>query len=227
MEGREGGLDAAATRFLARREKKFADVSDAQAAFATFEAGDLTRARARLETLGRRLYSSDVRAALVACYWRMGEGALAEDAWLKLCEMKNSRCGKYGDRDWLVSYRRWTPGLADAMEDFLALRVRPGWGCVGGRVRRAKRDADARRVVGAVAQSRTTSSNLAKVAAWTRSFANVREPAGAGGPSRARSHGRARHPERLGEFRSRSTSTFALLRGVAFFRGWLSKIIAR
>lgn len=120
--------DAAATRFLARREKKFADVSDAQAAFATFEAGDLTRARARLETLGRRLYSSDVRAALVACYWRMGEGALAEDAWLKLCEMKNSRCGKYGDRDWLVSYRRWTPGLADAMEDFLALRVRPGWG---------------------------------------------------------------------------------------------------
>ena len=63
-------------------------MSDAQAAFATFEAGDLTRARARLETLGRRLYSSDVRAALVACYWRMGEGALAEDAWLKLCEME-------------------------------------------------------------------------------------------------------------------------------------------
>ena len=124
--------DAAATRFLARREKKFADVSDAQAAFATFETGDLTRARARLETLGRRLYSSDVRAALVACYWRMGEGALAEDAWSKLCEMKDSRCGKYGDRDWLVSYRRWTPGLADAMEDFLALRVRPGWGGEGG-----------------------------------------------------------------------------------------------
>ena len=123
--------DAAATLFLARREKKFADVSDAQAAFATFETGDLTRARARLETLGRRLYSSDVRAALVACYWRMGEGALAEDAWSKLCEMEDSRCGKYGDRDWLLSYRRWTPGLADAMEDFLALRVRPGWGGEG------------------------------------------------------------------------------------------------
>ena len=54
--------DAAATLFLARREKKFADVSDAQAAFATFETGDLTRARARLETLGRRLSSSDVPA---------------------------------------------------------------------------------------------------------------------------------------------------------------------
>ena len=128
MERREGHYGPAADAVSGETGEKIRRRVGRAGTFATFEAGDLTRARARLETLGRRLYSSDVRAALVACYWRMGEGALAEDAWLKLCEMKNSRCGKYGDRDWLVSYRRWTPGLADAMEDFLALRVRPGWG---------------------------------------------------------------------------------------------------
>ena len=75
MEGREGGgLRLAGEVSGEAGEKIRRRVGAAQAAFATFEAGDLTRARARLETLGRRLYSSDVRAALVACYWRMGRG---------------------------------------------------------------------------------------------------------------------------------------------------------
>ena len=65
---------------------------------------------------------SDVRAALVATYWRGGDAAKAEDTWLDLCQIDDAQCGKYGDKGWLLSYRKWTPGLADAMQDFLKLR---------------------------------------------------------------------------------------------------------
>ena len=79
-------------------------------------------ADAEFETLARQLYSSDVRAALVATYWRAGDAAKAEDTWLDLCQIDDAQCGKYGDKGWLLSYRKWTPGLADAMLDFLKLR---------------------------------------------------------------------------------------------------------
>jgi hypothetical protein len=82
----------------------------------------LQGATSRLETLARQLYSSDVRAALVATYWRGGDAAKAEDTWLDLCQIDDAQCGKYGDKGWLLSYRKWTPGLADAMQDFLKLR---------------------------------------------------------------------------------------------------------
>ena len=62
------------------------------------------------------------RAALVATYWRGGDAAKAEDTWLDLCQIDDAQCGKYGDKGWLLSYRKWTPGLADAMQDFLKLR---------------------------------------------------------------------------------------------------------
>jgi tetratricopeptide (TPR) repeat protein len=114
--------DAAADLFNANRQKREAKISAAQAGFATFEAGDLQGATSRLETLARQLYSSDVRAALVATYWRGGDAAKAEDTWLDLCQIDDAQCGKYGDKGWLLSYRKWTPGLADAMQDFLKLR---------------------------------------------------------------------------------------------------------
>ena len=86
------------------------------------ESGDVPSATARLETLARQLYSSDVRAALAATYWRAGDAAKAEDTWLDLCQIEDAQCGKYTDKEWLTSYRKWTPGLADAMQDFLKLR---------------------------------------------------------------------------------------------------------
>ena len=115
--------DAAAELFTRRRLKKQAKIAEAQAAFARYEAGDVATAMTRLETLSRQLYSSDVRAALVACYWRAGEAAKAEDQWLGLCEMEGASCGSYGDKSWLIGYRKWTPSLADSMADFLHLRA--------------------------------------------------------------------------------------------------------
>ena len=115
--------DAAADAFSRRKRKREAKIAEAQAAFAAFEAGDVTFAVARLEALSRQLYSSDVRAALAACYWSMGEAAKAEDQWLGLCDMEGALCGKYVDREWLLGYRKWTPGLAESMAGFLALRV--------------------------------------------------------------------------------------------------------
>ena len=120
-EARADYEDASAL-FLAAKDKKRADIAAAQAAFAAFEEGDLSYAIKSLETLARRLYSSDVRAALAAAYYRSGDAARAEDAWLGLCELRDAMCGKYNDTEWLVEYRRWTPGLAGAMQDFLAMR---------------------------------------------------------------------------------------------------------
>ena len=114
--------DRAAEAFLGRREKKRSDLCAAQAAFAAFEAGDAATARARLETLARRLYSSDVRAALVAVRWSEGDVGGAESLWLELCQLEGAACGKYADEAWVESYRRWTPGLAKRVGDFLALR---------------------------------------------------------------------------------------------------------
>ena len=114
--------DRAAEAFLGRREKKRSDLCAAQAAFAAFEAGDVAAARARLETLARRLYSSDVRAALVAVRWSEGDVGGAESLWLELCQLEGAACGKYADEAWVESYRRWTPGLAKRVGDFLALR---------------------------------------------------------------------------------------------------------
>ena len=108
--------------FLAAKDKKRADIAAAQAAFAAFEEGDSAYAIKSLETLARRLYSSDVRAALAAAYYRSGDAARAEDAWLGLCELRDAQCGKYNDTEWLLEYRRWTPALARAMQDFLAMR---------------------------------------------------------------------------------------------------------
>lgn len=121
---REARLDYqdASALFLAAKDKKRADIAAAQAAFAAFEEGDLSYAIKALQTLARRLYSSDVRAALAAAYYRSGDAARAEDAWLGLCELRDAMCGKYNDTEWLVEYRRWTPGLAGAMQDFLAMR---------------------------------------------------------------------------------------------------------
>ena len=120
-EARADYEDASAL-FLAAKDKKRADIAAAQAAFAAFEEGDSSYAIKSLETLARRLYSSDVRAALAAAYYRSGDAARAEDAWLGLCELRDAMCGKYNDTEWLVEYRRWTPGLAGAMQDFLAMR---------------------------------------------------------------------------------------------------------
>ena len=120
-EARADYEDASAL-FLAAKDKKRADIAAAQAAFAAFEEGDLSYAIKSLETLARRLYSSDVRAALAAAYYRSGDAARAEDAWLGLCELRDAMCGKYNDTEWLVEYRRWTPGLAGAMQDFLTMR---------------------------------------------------------------------------------------------------------
>ena len=114
--------ERASMLFLAGKDKKRADIAAAQAAFAAFEEGDVAYATRALETLARRLYSSDVRAALAAAYYRGGNAARAEDAWLGLCELRDAMCGKYSDEKWLVEYRRWTPGLARAMQDFLAMR---------------------------------------------------------------------------------------------------------
>ena len=114
--------ERASTLFLAGKDKKRADIAAAQAAFAAFEEGDSAYAIKSLETLARRLYSSDVRAALAAAYYRSGDAARAEDAWLGLCELRDAQCGKYNDTEWLLEYRRWTPALARAMQDFLAMR---------------------------------------------------------------------------------------------------------
>lgn len=71
-----------------------------------------------------------MRAALAAMWWANGEPKQAEEAWEFACTQINTGCVKYQDQDWLVRIRRWPPAMAQLLEDFLALRTRPG-GAIG------------------------------------------------------------------------------------------------
>eukprot|EP00747_Dinoflagellata_sp_TGD_P104236 gnl/TRDRNA2_/TRDRNA2_169197_c0_seq1.p1 gnl/TRDRNA2_/TRDRNA2_169197_c0~~gnl/TRDRNA2_/TRDRNA2_169197_c0_seq1.p1 ORF type:complete len:411 (-),score=66.59 gnl/TRDRNA2_/TRDRNA2_169197_c0_seq1:96-1328(-) len=130
---------AAANLFNGARKKREAKIAEAQAAFAQFELGEVAAACGALQTLSRQLYSSDVRAALAACYWRLNEKALAEDTWLDACAMDSAMCRRYPDKEWLLSYRKWTPRLADSMSDFLALRALSDVSRLGTRVLEQRR----------------------------------------------------------------------------------------
>ena len=123
-EAARSDYSGAAELFYSARQKREAKIAQAQSAFAAFEAGDKARACEQLETLSRQLYSSDIRAALVACLWSLGRTAEAETLWLDTCEqMDGAMCGRYTDLLWLQDYRKWTPGLAASMNDFLSLRT--------------------------------------------------------------------------------------------------------
>ena len=51
---------------------------------------------------------------------RRAAGVGAEEA----CQIQDALCNKYTDKAWLLSYRKWTPQLADSIANFLAIRVR-------------------------------------------------------------------------------------------------------
>lgn len=114
--------ETAAGLFLSGRDKKKSDIATAQAAFCAFEDGDLLGATHTLEALSLRLYSSDVRAALVAAYYKAGDFTKAESLWLDLCQLQGAQCGKYSNEKWLLEYRQWTPGVVRGMQDFLGMR---------------------------------------------------------------------------------------------------------
>ena len=44
------------------------------------------------------------------------------------CDMEGSMCKRYDSAEFLVGTRKWTPGLAGSMSDFLSLRKYGGGG---------------------------------------------------------------------------------------------------
>ena len=74
-----------------------------------------------LERLARQRPSSDVRVALAAMLWRSAPER-SEELFLDACAMPGALCDRYRDKDFLVTVRRWTPKLVDAVQDFLDVR---------------------------------------------------------------------------------------------------------
>ena len=61
----------------------------------------------------------DVRAALAAALWAMGNGGEAESQWLRVEDPR------YRDRAWLAATRRWPPRLVANLEAFLDVQSAP------------------------------------------------------------------------------------------------------
>jgi len=76
----------------------------------------------RMQDLARRAPgSADMRAALAAMYWSMGEQGKAEESWEFACTSIAVGCAKYEDLDWLRRVRRWPPVMVNRLKAFLAL----------------------------------------------------------------------------------------------------------
>ncbi|KAK3269209.1 hypothetical protein CYMTET_20490 [Cymbomonas tetramitiformis] len=123
-EAREGYLEAADRFNMEYRDKRRAEASRAQAAFCAFEFGDVALAESELERMSRRIVSSDLYVAHATVLYAAGDRSKAESVYSDACELPNAQCGHYrdGDTQWLLEYRRWTPKLVSALDDFINLR---------------------------------------------------------------------------------------------------------
>ena len=61
----------------------------------------------------------DVRAALAAASWRLGDQGEAENNWARVEDPR------YGDPQWLERWRRWPPAIRSDLQDFLKLKDAP------------------------------------------------------------------------------------------------------
>ena len=76
----------------------------------------------RMQDLARRAPgSADMRAALAAMWYGMGESERAETQWEFACNSIAVGCAKYEDLDWLRRVRRWPPSMVAKMDKFVRL----------------------------------------------------------------------------------------------------------
>lgn len=93
------------------------------AALMLVQMGDDARAIKEMQNIARRAPgSADMRAALAAMYWNLGEEEAAESEWGFACTNIAVGCAKYQDQDWLRRVRRWPPVMTERLEAFLKLR---------------------------------------------------------------------------------------------------------
>lgn len=89
-------------------------------ALALYQVGRENEAIRQFRTLLRRYPEfPDMRAALAVSLYAAGLRAEAETNWGRLED------GRYKDRSWIRTTRRWPPRLADALEAFLDLDIGP------------------------------------------------------------------------------------------------------
>lgn len=75
----------------------------------------------RCRTLLRRFPDfPDMRAALAAASWRVGDVGEAETNWARVEDPR------YGDLTWLARWRRWPPRIREDLENFLAIKASSG-----------------------------------------------------------------------------------------------------
>jgi hypothetical protein len=92
------------------------------AALALAQMGDFEGAERELRSVSRRAPQVvDTRAALAALYWKRNSRNDAEREWEFACDLIDTGCGKYRDKQWLTTVRRWPPLMVDALQKFLTI----------------------------------------------------------------------------------------------------------
>eukprot|EP00667_Euglena_gracilis_P016035 EG_transcript_16722 len=128
-EAREDYLQSLAGFQLAHNAGA-AVLAQSNAALCLFQLGPKAEEEGLFELLrvSRRAAASiDIRAALAAQYWHLGQYELAEQSWGAACDQvgaagpRQDGCARYRDLDWLRRVRRWPPLLVDRMGAFLSL----------------------------------------------------------------------------------------------------------
>ena len=111
--------------------------ADSNAALMEAQLGRDELATKHMEAVARRAAGSiDMRAALAAQRWAVGDEVGAERDWNWACTNINSGilrpggpaldgCALYRDDTWVRTIRRWPPRMAQRLADFLALRAPP------------------------------------------------------------------------------------------------------
>ena len=111
--------------------------ADSNAALMEAQLGRDELATKHMEAVARRAAGSiDMRAALAAQRWAVGDEVGAERDWNWACTNINSGilrpggpaldgCALYRDDTWVRTIRRWPPRMAQRLNDFLSLRAPP------------------------------------------------------------------------------------------------------
>jgi tetratricopeptide (TPR) repeat protein len=136
-EGALADFREASAVFQSARNLSGVIFADSNAALVEAQLGRDEDATAHMAAVARRAAGSiDMRAALAAQRWALGQPAEAEAAWDWACTSNKINsgvvtpggpsldgCALYRDDDWVRRIRRWPPVMATRLADFLALRA--------------------------------------------------------------------------------------------------------
>jgi len=119
--------DASANSFLAQRDIARYSESRANEALALYEVGRVDEGlKAMNDVVRKNPGFADMRVALAAHYWSVGDYINALKEWRFVCDNISVGCVAYEDIDWLRNVRRWPSKMVKNFESFYKREIPDG-----------------------------------------------------------------------------------------------------